>query len=112
MNEIGTSYQVKKDYASGIRGLKQIWKTLVWRTGIVTPKSKGIKDPDVKHSAEFLGKMKISKDKADKIFAGYTAKFLDRMGFHTWWNKEEIPDMEEQEEVIINLKIILRKTQL
>jgi hypothetical protein len=45
---------------------------------------------DVKHEAEFMGKMKISKEEADKIFARYTAKFLDRMGFHTWWNKRKI----------------------
>jgi hypothetical protein len=78
---------VKMDYDSGIRGLKQIWKGLVWRIGIVSPESK--LKPDVRHAAEFMGRIKLSEDQANEIFARYTAKFLDRMGFHAWWNKDE-----------------------
>ena len=80
---------VKSDYDSGIRGLKQIWKGLVWRIGIVTPEDKELKDSDLRCVAKFMSKMKLTNEEADDIFSKYTAKFLDRMGLHNWWNIED-----------------------
>jgi hypothetical protein len=78
---------VKSDYDSGIRGLKQIWKSIVWRIGIVS-EDKEFKDPDMRHATKFIDKMRLTSDEADEIFSKYTAKFLDRTGFHEWWSGE------------------------
>jgi hypothetical protein len=50
------------DYDKGIRGLKQIWKLLV---------------------SHYVAKPEY----ADDVFARYSTKLLDRMGFHAWMDK-------------------------